>query len=72
MIGSKRIEITSLPVRFWTVTRFPIFIVVYRPETKPLRIVTMLHGKEISRLCLRSRDSWVEFCSSRKTAMNGA
>jgi plasmid stabilization system protein ParE len=45
MIGSKRIEITSLPVRFWTVTRFPNFIVVYRPETMPLQIVTVLHGK---------------------------
>ncbi len=45
LIGSKRIEITSLPVRFWTVTRFPNFIVVYRPETEPLQIVTVLHGK---------------------------
>jgi plasmid stabilization system protein ParE len=34
-----------LPIRFWTVTRFPNFIVVYRPETKPLQIVTVLHGR---------------------------
>jgi plasmid stabilization system protein ParE len=45
LLGSKRINTTSLPVRFWTVTRFPNFIVVYRPETDPLRIVTVLHGK---------------------------
>ena len=45
LIGSKRIEITSLPVRFWAVTRYPNFIVVYRPETNPLQIVTVLHGK---------------------------
>lgn len=45
LIGSKRSEITPLPVRFWTVTRFPNFIVVYRPETKPLQIVAVLHGK---------------------------
>jgi|ERR1700691_4508819 antitoxin ParD1/3/4 len=45
LLGSKRTEITNLPVRFWTVTKFPNFIVVYRPDTKPLRIVTVLHGK---------------------------
>jgi plasmid stabilization system protein ParE len=45
LLGSKRGEITPLPVRFWTVTRFPNFIVVYRPDTKPLQIVTVLHGK---------------------------
>jgi plasmid stabilization system protein ParE len=27
------------------VTRFPNFIVVYRPETKPLQVVAVLHGK---------------------------
>jgi plasmid stabilization system protein ParE len=45
MLGSKRSEITSLPIRFWTVTRFPNFIVVYRPDTKPLQVVAVLHGK---------------------------
>jgi plasmid stabilization system protein ParE len=45
MLGSKRCEITSLPVRFWTVTRFPNFTVVYRPDTKPLQFVAFLHGK---------------------------
>jgi hypothetical protein len=27
------------------VTRYPNFIVVYRPETDPLQVVTVLHGK---------------------------
>ena len=45
MLGSKRVEITTLPVRFWPVTRFPNFIVVYRPETKPLQVLTVIHGK---------------------------
>ena len=45
LIGSKRIEITPLPVRFWTVSRFPNYIVVYRPETQPLQVVAVLHGK---------------------------
>ena len=46
LIGSKRSEITPLPVRYWTVTRFPNFIVVYRPNTKPLQIVKVVHGKK--------------------------
>jgi plasmid stabilization system protein ParE len=45
MLGTKRGEITPLPVRFWTVARFPSFIVVYRPDTKPLQVVAVLHGK---------------------------
>lgn len=50
-LGSRRSEITPLPVRFWVVTRYPNFIVIYRPETRPLQIVAVLHGKrEISRL----------------------
>ncbi len=45
MLGSKRSEITALPVRFWTINRFPNYIVVYRPDTKPLQVVAILHGK---------------------------
>jgi plasmid stabilization system protein ParE len=45
LIGSKRTEITPLPVRFWTVTRFPNYIIVYRPHTMPLQVVAVLHGK---------------------------
>jgi plasmid stabilization system protein ParE len=51
LLGSKRADITPLPVRFWVVTRYPNFIVVYRPETKPLQIVAVLHGKrDLNRL----------------------
>ncbi len=51
LLGSKRAEITPLPVRFWVVTRYPNFILVYRPETKPLQIIAVLHGKrDIKRL----------------------
>jgi len=45
LLGVKRTEITLLPVRFWAVNKFPNFIVVYRPDTKPLRIISVLHGK---------------------------
>jgi len=44
LLGAKRAEITFLPVRFWAVTRFPNYIAVYRPDTKPLHVVAMLHG----------------------------
>jgi plasmid stabilization system protein ParE len=51
LIGSKRSELTHLPVRFWPVREFPNFIVVYRPDTRPLEIIAVLHGKrEVGRL----------------------
>jgi plasmid stabilization system protein ParE len=43
--GTKRRDITPLPLRFWTVTRFPNYVIVYRPETVPLQVVAVLHGK---------------------------
>jgi plasmid stabilization system protein ParE len=52
LLGSKRSEITLLPVRFWTITRFPNFIVIYRPDTKPLQVIAVLHGKRNLRALL--------------------
>lgn len=54
-LGSRRSEITPLPVRFWVVTRYPNFIVVYRPETKPLQIVAVLHGKRDTKTLIEKR-----------------
>lgn len=45
LMGSKRQGITHLPVRFWTVTKFPNYIIVYRPDMVPLQVVAVLHGK---------------------------
>ena len=45
LMGTKRQNITPLPVRFWTVTKFPNYVIVYRPETVPLQVVAVLHGK---------------------------
>jgi plasmid stabilization system protein ParE len=56
LLGSKRSEITSLPVRFWTVTRFPNFVVVYRPDTKPLQVVAVLHGKRDLKMLLKGQE----------------
>ncbi len=55
LLGSKRSEITPLQVRFWAVTRFPDFIVVYRPEAKPLQIVAVLHGKRDIKTLIEKR-----------------
>ena len=48
LIGHKRKDITSLPVRFWTVPKYPNYVIVYRPLTEPLQIVAILHGKRES------------------------
>jgi plasmid stabilization system protein ParE len=45
LMGTKRQDITLLPVRFWTVTKFPNYLIVYRPEAVPLQVVAVLHGK---------------------------
>jgi plasmid stabilization system protein ParE len=44
-MGTKRQDVTPLPVRFWTVTKFHNYVIVYRPETVPLQAIAMLHGK---------------------------
>jgi plasmid stabilization system protein ParE len=44
MRGHSRPDLTSRPLRFWTLTRYPNYTVVYRPETAPLQIVAVLHG----------------------------
>src|SRR6266403_1335127 len=37
-MGTKRQDITPLPVRFWTVTKFPNYVIVYWSETVPLQV----------------------------------
>jgi plasmid stabilization system protein ParE len=32
LMGSKRQDITSLGVRFWTVTKAPNYVILYRPD----------------------------------------
>jgi plasmid stabilization system protein ParE len=41
-IGHRRPDLTPQDVRFWSVFRY---LVIYRPSTKPLEIVRVLHGK---------------------------
>jgi plasmid stabilization system protein ParE len=54
-MGTKRQDITPLPVRFWIVARFPNYVIVYRPETVPMQVVAVLHGKRDLKEVLESR-----------------
>jgi antitoxin ParD1/3/4 len=55
MHGHSRSDLTGRPLRFWTLTRYPNYSVVYRPETSPLQIVAVLHGKRNLRRILKQR-----------------
>jgi plasmid stabilization system protein ParE len=55
LIGHHRRDLTLLPVRFWTLPRYPNYVIVYRPETKPLQVIAILHGKQNIEEILRDR-----------------
>ena len=57
LMGTKRQDITPLPVRFWSVTKFPNYVIVYRPETAPLQVIAVLHGKRDLKQVLEGRSS---------------
>lgn len=50
--GHRRTDLTSHPVLFWPVRSYQL---IYRPETQPLEIVAVLHGKRNIRRILRER-----------------
>ncbi len=53
-VGHKREDLTDWPVRF---SRVYSYLIVYRPETKPLYIICVLHGsRDISRILATIRD----------------
>ena len=43
--GQTRKDLSKLSLRFWIVQRYPNYIIVYDPKTKPLQIIRILHGK---------------------------
>jgi antitoxin ParD1/3/4 len=55
MRGHFRSDLTSRSLRFWTLTRYPNYTIVYRPETAPLQVVAVLHGKRNMRHILKRR-----------------
>jgi antitoxin ParD1/3/4 len=55
MRGHFRPDLTKRPLRFWTLTSYPNYMVVYRPGTSPLHIVAVLHGRRNLRSILKGR-----------------
>ena len=55
MRGHSRPDLTTRSLRFWTLARYPNYSVAYRPETAPLQIVAVLHGKRNVRRLLKQR-----------------
>jgi plasmid stabilization system protein ParE len=55
MRGRSRPDLTTRPLRFWTLIRYPNYTVVYRPETPTLQVVAVLHGKRNVRHILTQR-----------------
>ena len=55
LMGTKRQDITALLVRFWTLPKFSNYVIVYRPDTAPLQVVAVLHGKRDLKKVLEGR-----------------
>jgi plasmid stabilization system protein ParE len=53
--GHSRPDLTHRTLRFWTLTRYPAYVIVYRPQTSPLQIIAILHGRRNLRRLLRQR-----------------
>ena len=53
--GHTRPDLTPRALRFWTLSRYPNYTVVYRPDTAPLQIVAVLHGKRNIRHVIKQR-----------------
>ncbi len=53
--GHSRSGLTTRSVRFWTLTRYPNYAVVYRPDTDPLQVIAVLHGRRNIQRVLRRR-----------------
>jgi plasmid stabilization system protein ParE len=53
--GHSRPGLTARPLRFWTLTRYPNYTVVYRHATAPLQVVAVLHGKRDTQRILKQR-----------------
>jgi plasmid stabilization system protein ParE len=53
--GHTRPDLTPHPIRFWTLSRYPNYTVVYRPDTVTLQVVAVLHGNRNIRRILKQR-----------------
>jgi antitoxin ParD1/3/4 len=44
LVGQTRKDLTSLPLRFWTLRRFPNYLIVYDPAATPVQVIRILHS----------------------------
>jgi plasmid stabilization system protein ParE len=55
LLGSLQTGLKKRNIRILTVARFSNYRIVYYPETKPLRVAAILHGRRNIRKVLTSR-----------------
>src|ERR1700728_620703 len=55
MRGHSRPDLTTRSLRFWTLSRYPSYVVVYRPEKSPLQVLAVMHGKRNFKRILKQR-----------------
>ena len=51
--GQLRPDLSRRALRFWTVSPFKNYVVIYDPDTRPLRIFRILHGARNIRVLLK-------------------
>ena len=51
--GHWRPDLTLRTVRFWTVSPFKTYVVIYDPEVRPLQVLRILHGGRNLRALLK-------------------
>jgi hypothetical protein len=54
-LGRQRLDLSKLPVRFWTLPRYPNYMIVYNPARSPSRSVASSPGCATSRVCSNPR-----------------
>ncbi len=55
MRGHFRPDLTVRPLRFWTLSRYPNYVIVYRLEKTTLQIIAVMHGKRDIQRILEQR-----------------
>jgi len=51
LAGQIRKDLTALPLRFWTLRRFPNYLIVYDPAATPIQVIRILHGmRDVKRI----------------------
>jgi plasmid stabilization system protein ParE len=54
-LGHSRQDLTIRNIRFWTVTEYGSFTIAYRPDTAPVQVIAVLHGKRDVPAILKDR-----------------